>query len=552
MSTGNQHQEELRQKIDAEILQLRLRIAALSAARNTLAPIACLPADILASIFHEARRNTNYLLRGDTLQSLKASWVCRDWRHVALDHATLWTDISVPSLLKGVPELLSRSKQALLSVSLDKIPSQDISPLIPLVLRQLPRIRLLELRRARSLDDGTDDIIRLGPLWDLPAPALVALRLRGVELPENVFNALPLPSLQQLVLENCVTPWSLAIFSNLRTFSISRPHLKLPPATLLEILQQTPNLIELKLESALDEPAMVIGDESSPRIPLSCLRTLQVLEEDPNTITQILRHTSLSRISRLDASLQYWTPGGHPAEIIEELYRLFGKSRPIHTFHLFKDNSSCSLEAFTTSATNATIKFIELRLEHDGRPEPDIYSLSSDLLDFRLLGALDMRGDCEIISPDIWRTMFGSLPHLRTVVAYESMAESFCRVLDEEGRTLKSGCPYILPPAVPSSNEPEARAKYLEACAQVKEFLSTTNILFPALRELMLIYSMRFNDLDTGEGQGFPFNMTIRRFGGIGLTRFQYSDLPGSFPDPTPLQEGGIIDEVHLISDYDL
>ena len=100
----------------------------------------------------------------------------------------------------------------------------------------------------------------------------------------------------------------------------------------------------------------------------------------------------------------------------------------------------------------------------------------------------------------------------------------------------------ILPSAVPSDDEPEAREKYREACAQVREFLETTNILFPALRDLTLIYSMRFSDFDRGEGKGFPFNMTIRRLGGIGLTRFQYSDLPGSFPDPTILEEGGIID----------
>ncbi|TEB23193.1 hypothetical protein FA13DRAFT_1640179, partial [Coprinellus micaceus] len=78
---------------------LRAEILALQSHRNTLRPINRLPPEIFSTIFQ--------LVKDDITEAERVSWikvthVCRYWREIALDHASLWSNISFihPELAK--------------------------------------------------------------------------------------------------------------------------------------------------------------------------------------------------------------------------------------------------------------------------------------------------------------------------------------------------------------------------------------------------------------------------------------------------------------------
>ncbi|TFK69602.1 hypothetical protein BDN72DRAFT_767732, partial [Pluteus cervinus] len=101
--------EAARQKIDAEILKLRIQIAKLSTIRNSLAPISRLDPELLIIIWIYARNSSP--ISSKSKMAMAISWVSGDWRRISLNWSWLWSDIDFDHT-NGVRAFLARSQQA--------------------------------------------------------------------------------------------------------------------------------------------------------------------------------------------------------------------------------------------------------------------------------------------------------------------------------------------------------------------------------------------------------------------------------------------------------
>ncbi|TFK64146.1 hypothetical protein BDN72DRAFT_774909, partial [Pluteus cervinus] len=87
--------DELRKNIDKEIAALFERIRCLYASRNALAPVNSLPAEVLSRIFLLIRNLSSnhgpYSMK--YLDWLQITQVSQHWRQVAIEYASLWTQL---------------------------------------------------------------------------------------------------------------------------------------------------------------------------------------------------------------------------------------------------------------------------------------------------------------------------------------------------------------------------------------------------------------------------------------------------------------------------
>ncbi|KAN0097086.1 hypothetical protein V8E55_001532 [Tylopilus felleus] len=108
--------------IDEEIARLKSKLFNLYSQRNSHSFFCRLPIETLETIFIHCVRDYHSEGRGGpnpTLPSwVNVSYVCRHWRHVALNCPTLWTYLFVMSP-RWTEELLARSKQVSLKLHLN-------------------------------------------------------------------------------------------------------------------------------------------------------------------------------------------------------------------------------------------------------------------------------------------------------------------------------------------------------------------------------------------------------------------------------------------------
>ncbi|KAI0263255.1 hypothetical protein BC834DRAFT_791067, partial [Gloeopeniophorella convolvens] len=91
--------------------------------RNALVPISILPPELLARIFHFHALNDPPLVDDESLGWIVDTHVCRYWRQAALGDGSLWGDIKgFPARNRWIPEMVARSKDAPLNVSLIEPP----------------------------------------------------------------------------------------------------------------------------------------------------------------------------------------------------------------------------------------------------------------------------------------------------------------------------------------------------------------------------------------------------------------------------------------------
>jgi hypothetical protein len=295
MDTGSGEPcDRLRQAIDDEINSLEQSIRVLKTRRNALAPISRLPPETLAAIFSFLTPSENEC--DFSLEWIRFSHVCRQWRETALDDPGLWSHINfrvadsyyklTPKLaLAAIAEIPARAKTVPLHLDLDIIIWDDLEWIA--VLHQI----------------------------DAHISHTCYLRVSGrlLSLEPLVSSA---PILESLSLLHTASPGSKAIPSSL--FNCS-----------------TPSLTSLELQCC----------DISWKSPLLRLKGLQALEIHDIWTTPELEDwlDALNEMSQLKTlSLHYATPVAPPAPLISQPSRTV--TLPSLTkFHITTSAKSCTL-----------------------------------------------------------------------------------------------------------------------------------------------------------------------------------------------------------------
>ena len=188
--------------------------------------------EILAVIFafHAEANPTNpdrshaIIPEGMTLAQFKLGWitithVCSLWRHVALDHCTLWTSHRFNLGLEWSTEMLRRAGGAPLKLNFSEQvipypPSEDnVANVIP---RLLHRVSTLTIEDKACTSAVLDTLT-------LPAPLLRSLTIstsRFAVLPQSLFGDV-VPNLHHLFLSNALPTWTSVALTCLKSLSIT-------------------------------------------------------------------------------------------------------------------------------------------------------------------------------------------------------------------------------------------------------------------------------------------------------------------------------------------
>ncbi|KAI0648332.1 hypothetical protein C8Q79DRAFT_925264 [Trametes meyenii] len=281
----------------------------LQSLRNAGARVQRLPPELLVRIFSYCVWTSR-----EDRDLITVTHVCRQWRAIALNNATLWRTIFVTSLAKA-EAFVQRSKRALLDVEYrGSIPVRDFMPLLSSV-----------TKRLRSLIVEVDDTMTIGYImgrFDIgPPPHLETLHLvgkigsvsdrqfvkmiRGGMAVFLVHDNIFMPSLRSLRLSPICVPWQTDIYSRLSVLELGTPDM-VPPSEqrLLEILRQCPGLETLRLDFRDQCLPLAPKDDPGWIVSLPLLATFSIRSLLPASIASLLSHLTLPPSTRYEIFTQ--------------------------------------------------------------------------------------------------------------------------------------------------------------------------------------------------------------------------------------------------------
>ncbi|KAI0718116.1 hypothetical protein C8Q72DRAFT_153921 [Fomitopsis betulina] len=286
---------------------------------NTLAPISNLPPEILTKVFlYNAGYCSGYGQEGRCLRAM-GHWilvthVCTYWREIALQCTELWSHLHVPALPGILDVLLSRSRDAPLSMCLQFWSVADTEVLVEpeedallLGLSALHRVRTLCVNVNEIYDPTTEFLERLGSR----APLLESLHIDSAfsstnlaALRATISRMLSHPdtcTLRSFDTDICCVDWTNTPFHGLTCLSVRREDKSSETSiqSLLKALDCMPCLEELWLEGVSEEIQDVTQILPSP-ITIPRLQRLHILYEDQLFTGELLNSLDTPSLRALD------------------------------------------------------------------------------------------------------------------------------------------------------------------------------------------------------------------------------------------------------------
>ncbi|KAL0573389.1 hypothetical protein V5O48_008563 [Marasmius crinis-equi] len=367
------------------------------AKHNTLVPISRLPTEIIRIIlgYCVSHRSTG---RPYKLTWLNATHVCRQWRSVALESASIWSqiDFSRPELAR---EMIARSRAAPLDVVVTRLVlTSRIYAVLIEAISNTGRLRTLVLPAAYHMN-GVDLFARLNK----PAPLLHTL-----DLTAKPYDALPkkpfagkTPALRKLKITGFHFPLATSLLKNLTTLILQDPHEGLLvnhcdrcPTTeqLVEALQQMTELETLQLSNSLPQhaskkPATRSATKSAPRrvAKLPKLRRLH-LSGTLHSCNELLQNIIFpaSAAAHLTCTTSFLSPslGDHQAiALFNTLSQIYSASNDSEAFFrsLYIDTTFSPLSVKASAQSEVPEPSIWYDLKTHSRVSP--FNLHVDLLE---------------------------------------------------------------------------------------------------------------------------------------------------------------------------
>lgn len=519
---------------------IRLRI-------NTHAPISLLPPELLLHIFSflthidkpYASPPSKWPPVPPTLGwILSTTHVCHHWRHVALAHSPLWTDICTSLSASWAEEMFNRSRGAAVSLSWTVsqgsfLPLDDYLSVRLSEASAFAKIRVLKFAGDASMPAN---------LLVHPVPELKELSLHNsldfVDLPVDLFSGVA-PRLRSVSLLNCSISWGLPILHNLTQLTISLPACTpvFPSDTpvyknedvhpghtqLLTFLRSAKALETLCLTHALPlaKTSLPSGEGSLP-VPLPRLKTLELTGRVVDC-SRLLKCISFPPTADfvIDCVAGAEAPPGERLRdairfLVARMEDAAYEGLPIQGLQVVKEDDltvslyvdlpseSCTSTSTSTSrCTNVftavfTDSYDDLAHEHSIELMQSLFrppSMHDRVIDFL---SFESQEKYQYISKDDWMAVFFPLRRIRSIeyrglmLPYSSAAAAYA-VTNTPIPVSSSPLPFHL--SAPISPDQLAREPRLVPGDLPQENANTLmRPIFPDLR------SLKFTDIDFGHG----------------------------------------------------
>ena len=283
--TSSMDPEEAQRLIDEEIRVLKTR-------RNTYARISRLPNEVLAEIFAVLRKSIGGYCR--VLAWHHVTHICRHWRRVALEFATLWT--SPPTALHEYTLLmLERSRTSPLDI--DMFPTTSYVTCTA-VLGHIGRIESLVIEQS-ALDlqifQHSLALAQAAPLLKTLEISKTSESLYVFRLSASLFHQIP--SLSTLSLAGIDFDWIIFPLRNLTSLSLDwLAPLSEPPSwtQFYSALRQMPSLEDLAFR--FDDLQLISPPHHPEPLQLPHLHTLVINNSRPSVIRSFISNSSFPRL----------------------------------------------------------------------------------------------------------------------------------------------------------------------------------------------------------------------------------------------------------------
>ena len=436
-----------RNQLERRVLVLQWEIEALKSRHNSIAPVSRLPAEILYRIFLAVRTATLYTPPfRNRARWIRVTHVCQRWRSIGLDCVSLWLDLEDfmhPALMD---EILTRSKNGLLSVTFHTLDgSQGARTTLQRALSRADRIRCLHLTAETSTREHLQKAISY---CSANAPVLEGLTLicygqARITLPQGL-SAEGAPFVRKLEISNCGIPWcKLPITSTLTKLSLSDGKArsgKLRP-TVSEFyasLRRMPSLRNLDLSGYLPTPGAICPG-SAPPSPLEfpALETL-CLSDHEQSVNAFFRTIRVPSSAQMHVNLLGRVQDENSLrELIQSIALSWGGARLNGSPHLKRPGIGClelddSLTDYkdfqaslwtTTPSENEEWDGPDLGLDfrNDGRFTAPLLRHITQYLDIGPLYHLEIKGTGDLHKED-WMMLSDCSRNLETVRITQNMS----------------------------------------------------------------------------------------------------------------------------------
>ncbi|TFK67451.1 hypothetical protein BDN72DRAFT_960975 [Pluteus cervinus] len=285
-----------RAQIDHQVRLLQHEIQKLHAERNTLLPISSIPNEIISYIFQLCRsRDTPESTAMDMRTLLSLTWVCQQWRTVAMATAPLWAYVGKENLT-WAGECLTRSKQAPLEICL-VVENSLVMNLAAAALSHIHRTRELTFY---FVGQGATDKLR-GFLTQ-PVPVLKSLLLGCTDIPPIMFSGVS-PLLERVTFRECNIPsWNSNILSlgHLKHLALTQCR-GIPVIAFIQSLPPSLPLLEsLELHTTL--VASSAPTPPPPQVHFPNLKSLRLQSHSVSPLIQLFKLCGLAVATKVDVN----------------------------------------------------------------------------------------------------------------------------------------------------------------------------------------------------------------------------------------------------------
>jgi hypothetical protein len=288
-------------EIDRAVAHHLSQAALLRKIRNRSSAVNRLPPEILGQILAGCLPETWGWEWREFQKVLDTTSICHHWRAVALATPQLWT--MLPGCHSAATTFMLERAGGV-PLTLDTLQGQAYGrgeEIVALIQSHMPRIRVLRLGEPMIWND-------ISPALTQSAPLIESLEILGdhstnIALPLTLF-AQDAPRLRSLSLAHITLPMDLPFLPQLRALSLKAPRLPLAISSVLDALNNMPDLVSLELKIAIDPASTVLS--SRPRILLGKLRHLKVTDAS-RTLLCLAQHLDVPAVH--DVELLSYAPG---------------------------------------------------------------------------------------------------------------------------------------------------------------------------------------------------------------------------------------------------
>ncbi|KAI0055753.1 hypothetical protein BV25DRAFT_1832886 [Artomyces pyxidatus] len=404
---------------------------------NSCSPVNLLPVEVLARIFSFSSRAEERPESFGAPIRPKLGWthitfVCRRWRHVALNHAALWANIDFALGYWWAKEMISRSKS--MPLILDRF--QAWQPLtIPqgdLIIENMSRIEVMRLDADIEALDSQFDRIICEPVPLLKEHCIIGTVV--VDLSGSFLGGFA-SNLRTLNVQNTANfPWESSILKNLVSFRLAFRDKGLPrpsPEEFFSALNTIHRLESFNLHNCVPTPT----DESDITVKLPCLASFEGWN-DVRKCTYFLVHLDIPTMASINVGMYYLDSEPEISEAFTSL------APAIAGFLRGHGNSSASISALSLDDTSTMFAVTAIRpdaprIYMDFQPELWTARGRKPVLAARVLAALSSEHLKHLSvkstdigwSPFIWLDIVAGAPGVQTISADGQAAEMLCLAL---------------------------------------------------------------------------------------------------------------------------